>query len=1077
MPANDDKQLDQVPFEPQEREIHRLLGLMGGAPAAQYADAIRILRGTPPLQTRSHLLGHMAREIESALRELLGALIPSEKWAELEALKPPERRDPEAALVIDAICSALGLDEADSVRELWRKSGKWHDVAHRGALLAPRPADDVLVERWLQLEALLKVVLRSYEAVFVRALPVIDELAAADPVTNDHVSRLLNRVPNSTPALGRFFDRATPAWFPKLRGKGYFRSPPPLQANEDGYVVYQQWPPGRYLTRIARDPNLAQDVVDVVLALDTDNPEAAETVADVALAVPAELARPLAAKIAQLLESPAQWRLPSRAVELLPVFVADGQQDHAAAVLAALLPAPTRRGSRGGYLPADVVSQIFPAMGVPGVTAIASRLAQKAADTRDDLTDSRLWWPDIASSQALGARDHLVTMLRDAAASVAAQSGPAPVVRVLEAYPDGIFRRLALHVLLLAPDPKLVAARLTDTEAFHDRESFVEYGALLRAHFAELLPGDRERILRLIDQGPANREDPAAVERWRTRQLARFGDALPERYQTERAALIGKLGEPDVTNRGVVFTSRSDVLALSSTPLAALDPMTDDHLITYLADWVPTGKWEDPDVSELRQQIVAAAGRNPRRFAALAPRFVDLDPTYARGLFAGLRQAINAAQASDDSTTSILDWPPVLSFGATAMSQPRLLPGRPEYGDGERDPGWAWTRQELAELLTVGVRRDIPTHLLDQAFELIVRLLEDPDPIVRDDAEADSSSLLTTAINSVRGNALLALLQYAIRRHDPARPILDPAISRLLDRHLDTTFDPSSAIRSLYGEKIHILAGLDEAWTRRRISQIFPHTTEPGVASAAWDAYLRFSWPSPLTAQLLAPMYEQHLTALSESSEVDSHTDGPREDQPEDRIIQHLAILYQHGAISLNSESFANFLDHAPLRLRARLIEVIGEQLHGSDRLDQAEVDRLKVLWTRQLDAARQPGGDLAQLAGFGHWFSSGALPDDWALRQLIDALATGATLTPCHDIAERLAALRPESPHEVVVAIAAIIESPDEPWFITGSRDDIAAVLHDGLRSPDLRTQRLARETISRLVARGYTNFTDPWS
>lgn len=622
----------------------------------------------------------------------------------------------------------------------------------------------------------------------------------------------------------------------------------------------------------------------------------------------------------------------------------------------------------------------------------------------------------------------------------------------------------------------LVAARLTDAAAFDDKESFVEYGALLRAHFTELLPEDQERILRLVDQGPTNTEDPAAVERWRMRQLARFGDALPERYQTERAALIDKLGEPNITNRGVVFTSRSDVLALSSAPLAALDPMTDDNLITYLANWVPIGKWEDPDAGELRQQIAAAAGRDPRRFAALAPRFVDLDPTYARGLLAGLRQAINAARESDASIASIFEWPPVLAFGASAMSQPRVLPGRPEHGDGERDPGWAWTRQELAELLAVGVRHDIPTHLLNQAFELIARLLEDPDPTIHDDAEPDSSSLLTTAINSVRGNALLALLQYAIRRHDPATPTFDPAISRLLDRRLDTTIDPSPAIRSLYGEKIRLLAGLDEAWTRQRISQIFPHTTEPGVASAAWNAYLRFSWPSPLTAQLLGPMYEQHLTTVTESSEVDSNTDGPREDQPEDRLIQHLAILYQHGAISLDSESFANFLDHAPLRLRARLIEVIGEQLHGSDRLDQAEVERLRVLWTRQFDAARQPGGELAQLAGFGQWFSSGALPDDWALRQLNDALAAGATLTPCYDIAERLAALRPESLRDVVVAMAALIDSPDEPWFITGSRDDIAAVLRDGLRSPDPRTQRLASETISRLVARGYTNFTDLW-
>jgi hypothetical protein len=66
------------------------------------------------------------------------------------------------------------------------------------------------------------------------------------------------------------------------------------------------------------------------------------------------------------------------------------------------------------------------------------------------------------------------------------------------------------------------------------------------------------------------------------------------------------------------------------------------------------------------------------------------------------------------------------------MSQPRLLPGRPEHGDGNRDPGWTWSRQEPAELLAAGVSHDIPTALLDRAFELIAQLLEDFDPTVRD---------------------------------------------------------------------------------------------------------------------------------------------------------------------------------------------------------------------------------------------------------------------------------------------------------------------------------------------------------
>jgi hypothetical protein len=429
-----------VPFEPREREIHRLLGLMGGAPADQYGDAICILRGTPPLRTRSHLLAHMAREIESALRELLWPLVPVEQRQRLEAEKPATQRHPERGLVINTICSALGFDDGDPIRSLWNKSGSWHDAAHRAALLAPRPTDADLIERWEHLGAVLNVVLRAYEGAFIRALPMIDELAAADPVSKEHVSRLMSQVPNSVPALNRFFDQATPSWFARLRNKGYFQSPAPLQPTEDGMLVYTPWPPGRYLVRMMQEPDFVRHVVEVVSRLDTDNPEASETIADVALAAPASLARPLAAKIALLLRSPAQWALPSKAIELLPKLVADGQLDEAAAILTEMLPAPIRRGASGGYVPGDLVRRLFPQMGTPGVAVIAARLAQQG-DNRFDLSHSRIWWPDIASDRIFGGRDKLVTMLRDAATLVAADAGPAQVIRELETHPGGIFRR------------------------------------------------------------------------------------------------------------------------------------------------------------------------------------------------------------------------------------------------------------------------------------------------------------------------------------------------------------------------------------------------------------------------------------------------------------------------------------------------------------------------------------------------------------------------------------------------------------------------------------------------------------
>jgi hypothetical protein len=1057
MPTPAISHFEPVPFEPHERAIHRLLGLMGGAPADQYADAIRILRGTPPLQTRSHLLAHMAREIESALRELLWSLVPAHVRQKLEAEKPKGQRDPNRKLVINAICTALGFDDSDPIRSLWIESGAWHGPAHRAALLAPRPIDAELIARWEQLGAVLKVILRAYEGSFIRALPMIDELAAADPVTKDDVSRLMSQVPNSVPALDRFFEQATPAWFPMLLKQGYFRSPAALRPTEDGMLTYVPWPPGRYLVRMVHETDLTQDVIEVVRRLDTDNPGAVETVADVALAAPIALAHPLARMIAQMLRSPAQWALPPKAIELLPKLAADVQLDEAAAILAEMLPGPTRPDAGGGYLPPDLVARLFPQMGVPGVAAIATRLAQLTDSSSYELSHSRSWWPDIRSRRIFRARDKLVTMLRDAATSVAADAGPAEVVRVLDAHSGGIFRRLALHVLLLSPEPDLVRQRLTDPALFQDPDCFAEYGQLLRAHFADLPREDRARITALIDEGPTQADDAGAIQRWRARHLVRFGDVLSDAYVAERDTLVRELSRPDIVNQVIEFTSR-DGADVAGVPLPTLDDMTDDDVISFLTSWTPTGRLADPDAGDLREGIEAAATRNPRRFAALAPRFTNLGPTAALGLLVGLRRAISSAPEQQESAEPVVEWDRVLAFAAATLTQ----------------SGWSRTREELAELITAGLRSDIPTALLEQAFALIEQLLDDPDPAGTESQSRTGAAPLEAALNSVRGNAWLALLQYAIRKHDPAAPTLEPAVSQLLDRHLDPATEPSPAIHSLYGYKINLLRELDQSWTRERIRHVFPGTTAPGIASVAWNTYLLYGRMSAQTVALLLPLYEQHTAALAESPEATPSAESPQEDQPEDRLLQHLAGLYRCGAIPPEADWFDHFFEHAPPRLRARLIELIGLQLHESEPPAQDQDNRLKSLWQKRLNAATQPGGDTAELTGFGYWFTSGKLPDDWALAQLNLALAAGATLSPSNGIAERLATYGTASIEDTVTAIAGMIDTPDRPWFITGAREAITTVLRIGLHSVDPETRQLAQQTVSRLVARGHASFAD---
>src|SRR5215207_11112968 len=62
---------EPIKFDSPIRErIHRRLGLVGAGPQAFYRDTVRLVTA-PYVESTTHLLSHLLREIESALRDVL----------------------------------------------------------------------------------------------------------------------------------------------------------------------------------------------------------------------------------------------------------------------------------------------------------------------------------------------------------------------------------------------------------------------------------------------------------------------------------------------------------------------------------------------------------------------------------------------------------------------------------------------------------------------------------------------------------------------------------------------------------------------------------------------------------------------------------------------------------------------------------------------------------------------------------------------------------------------------------------------------------------------------------------------
>ncbi len=1045
-----------LPTDPRQREIHRLLLLVGGEPAAFFLDAARLMDGDYPLQATTHVVGHLLRELNLVLRDVLRPMVSADQW--------PPRGTPNAnTRQIELISDALGIDAEDPFRTLWREYAEpLHEWAHRYSRAAPRPVDDDFRELWTKGQVVVHQLARRIEANYTRALPLVDELAAGPP----DVARFRQEVVHSTVVLDRFYERAGVDWLEPLREEGVFARAPELVYEEDGSVSYARWPQGRFLARIA--PEAPDAVVEIALALTTDNPEAHETLLDAALTLAPMQAARLVPKVGEWLTTPVQWQLPFKTQELVAYLVTGGEVDAGLQLLRSLIGAA--RIERDRYLGAELVrsvtANIFPTAGIAGLETVADLLDAALAEDRDGRHDySYIWRPSLAGERGRDLRDALVSALRDGAdALVTAEPGRLrEVMQLLERREPSIFDRLAVDLLTRHPDSTLIAPRLTSRALFDDLNAEREYDALAAAHYGQLEQAAKEEILGFIAAGPTRGGDDAEyAERWRLQMLERLPE-LPDEWQQRREELRQRFGPPPERLPDVGFVGPTAPLERGT--LAA---MSVDEIVVFLRDWQPPeDDWRAPSREGAARVLRQLVAEDPERFAVGAPAFSELDPTYAHALVSGLREAKTNGRT--------FDWPPVLEFTLAALDKPRRIEGRDPTGFDGNDPGWNWTWQELAYLIGVGFEGEggLPHEERERIWRVLARLAEDPHPTREDEDDEDvqRSGPPLLAINSVRGAAFEAVVGYIWWLRDEAlaeeRHMADEA-RELLDRHLDSQIEPTAAIRSLYGKWFPHLATADPAWAAANVTRIFAADAER-LWRAAFESYLYFNGVWENVFRLLIDQYRRAIELLA----------GEVEDQAVlgdigTALVNHLMTALRHGMVSFADESglLELFYERASPERRAEAIESIG---HGLDREEVSDemAARVRDLWERRLAAVQASDADDAavELRGFAWWFASGKLDAAWSLDQLIATVEAGGRIHPDHLVAERLAALRSEHLPAVLRALELLIEAGTRPWFALGARNEIESILVSGLAADGEPAER-ARDIVNRLVARGHIDY-----
>lgn len=922
-----------------------------------------------------------------------------------------------------------------------------------------------------------------------------------------------------------FFDHlSSPAWLEPLSRAGFFKEP--LKPQQEGnYVRLAIWPESRYLMRMSQIAEAQEEVLALTLGIrDSENSRVHDDIADIALSLPPALAAKLVPQLSRYTESPIKLLLAEKISNLIP-HLANGGQGNAALQLAAaaLALAPDPRSGKDNdarrttaepeprfrdWYYARIVykslSALVEANGLGTVDLFCHLLddAARLSFREEEKGDEDYFYIRQPAIELGTGRDDVPSVLlcatREAAVKVIS-ADPAKfdaVMQIFQRHKWASFRRLELHISrvflklkqgLLVADSFFWAPEILDRPSLrHEavlllKESFSQLGKATQQNVLDWMDTDppEEPIRRMLEFVNESVTDEKVAQIKNVRRRDRFAileGQLPESYQRKYEALIAELGPPDSPER-LPMRTFSQIGAQSPKSSTELATMTVADVLGFLASWKPNTDIFAPTADGLAGALTATIAQRPAEFIAVASQFKTLDPTYARAFFAGVTSALKNGVK--------LDWKPVLELATWVVTQPRAIAGR-KGGLMIADPDWGWTRDSILDLLKVGF--DIGEERLSYehralAWGALLPLTNDPFPSLESE-QGERFDPSFVSINSTRGRALFAVMEYAqwVRKYENARKPPDappvnldvmPEVREILDRHLDIRQEPTLTIRSVYGQDLSFLAGLDWEWFRANVGRILPlEPEESAYFNAAWESFVVFNLPNDTLLRELEPAYRKAIADINLPRTMSSPA------SPADSLADHLMVYYWRGHLTFEGKDqlLEDFYAHASDSARGHAMWFIGRSVAGWDDTAPQEVfERLRSLMERRLHAIEQsvsPAPFAKELAGFGWWFTADKFGDAWSLGMLLKVLRLTKEIEGGMDVVKLLAELAAQYPLECVACLGLMVQGDRDNWVLVGVEVEARRTIKAALDSGQHDTVVAARRLVELLIARGQYGF-----
>ncbi|MFE4514738.1 hypothetical protein ACFRMQ_11180 [Kitasatospora sp. NPDC056783] len=1050
--------------EKRRARVAARLAQLGPGPAAVFADACRLLDHDLQLVSRTMLLFHMLRELESSVREVL---VPD------DAREAGKSSGDTQKLQVKAILAAYDITEDEPAGSTWlRIVGKLHGWAHRNNLEAPRTVDPATRQLFDDIEDMLDVVLDALDARYLTVLERLDALAALTEPTKADAARLLKELPQNHLTWHTFFTQlVTPAWIAPLNAKDFFSRPPTVHGGAEGQDM--RWPATAYLARVATQAPSDVMVIARDKVPDTDNPFVNLDIVEIALALPAASAGKLVPRTVRALGTTTDLLDPARYAALAVRCTENGLPDAAVDLVRALL-GNLGATTRDEWAYRLVLTQTGPHLtrhlGLGWAATLADLLDQALAEHGpvaggSDL--SQTFFPSLeqATAEPFRMREaFLIEALRNATRQLLDEdTSLGDVLDLLDAHPWLVFRRLHLHLLEHHGDraPDLVEHALADTCLMQNDGVELEWRRLARAR-AQHLPADRlQRLIADLTDGPdtqawrtafQSRFGAEAAESdlrrwtgvWRRDRLAAIRDLLPEQQQAQLQTLEDELGPaPSLDEVPTGFIERPEEPGTTTDHLATL---TTDQLIDAVNDFKPTPR---PLHGDGRYAFAAnlettIAHRAPAHCAA-APRFAELDGPY---LLAALNGFASAARAG-----TTLDWEPLVTLAEAAAN--RTTAAATEL------------QRHAALLLNAGLtaQHSPEPSLADRIWDLTATMLRTGAP-----DETESGEVAPLVADDPRAQALRTMVTWARwrRAHGAGFQRLFETLDSLTASDPLTGAEAAAPVAAVIGGRFAQLTALDPDWARDHTDLL----GRPGTPGATgWDAYLRENAGYLPAARLLLDQYG----AAVDAPVPDAGTRAAQHQRQQ--LGRHLLHLYGNDLVSLDGGGLLDrYYRTTSDDMLCQLSWEIVASLHDDRPIDAGQLEKVRAWWQWRSTSLRERMEELTdtertELQHAGPLAASARFPVEWSLRQIQDALAATGGAGTDSQVFHYLADTAADATATAVVLniVLQMITSPAlDPWLPGARERQLRTVLEHGLADHG----DTVREIVNRAAGRGHPQF-----